>query len=447
MFNMKIILFILLLFQAFANEVILCQTKTPKSDSASKKVHDILQEAQVISQEKQIKLTIQNVDITTFPIIKIIVEAYHISGEPLDSIPLKSINVMENGIEQNVLSIEKISIKERVPVDFIFIVDKTGSMQNYIDDTKKNIFKFTKNLITRGIDYRVGLVLFSDWIEKVYQPTNDLSLFTSWLDATKAEGGGDVKENALEAISEATKIHFRPAANKVAVLITDAPYHQAGEHGDGSTEYTTSTIIDLLKSKDMRFFAIVPPKIENYSIIAKATRGNVYDIEFPFSTILDKFSHQLTNLFAIRYKTAEVAIPDSIRIALLNQRRQELVRKIIPIIELGRKLIIENLLYKTNSYELSDSVPELEVLTEFMKNKPNVAILVEGHTDAVGAAKLNDILSLQRAESVKRYLIGKGISAYRIKTKGYGKRKPIGDNTTEFGRQLNRRTEIVIVSK
>ena len=76
-----------------------------------------------------------------------------------------------------------------------------------------------------------------------------------------------------------------------------------------------------------------------------------------------------------------------------------------------------------------------------------MAILVEGHTDNRGADKLNDQLSLLRAESVKDYLVKRGIEANRIKTKGYGKRRPLAPNDTEFGRQLNRRTEIVIVSK
>jgi outer membrane protein OmpA-like peptidoglycan-associated protein/Mg-chelatase subunit ChlD len=412
-----------------------------------KTAKEVLQEAQVTSQQKQIKITIQNVDITSFPIIKIIVEAYNIYGEPLDTIPPETLTVMENGVEKKVISVEKISIKERVPVDFVFVMDKTGSMQSFIDQTKKNIYRFANSLQSRGIDYRIGLVLFSDNVERVYQPTNDLTRFLSWLDATKAEGGGDFKENSLEALAAAARMEFRPAANRVAILITDAPYHQQGEKGEGICQYTTSSIVKYLNDKELRVFSIVPQKLETYSAISKETRGCAFDIDFPFSTVLDRFSMQLTNLFAIRYRTAEPAIPDSIRIALLNEKKQELVRKIIPIIELGRKLIIENLLYKTNSAELSDSVPELEVLTEFLSNKKNVVILVEGHTDAIGSNKLNDALSLQRAESVKRYLVQNGIPAYRIKTKGYGKRRPIADNSTEFGRQLNRRTEIVIVSK
>ncbi|MFN3270330.1 MAG: OmpA family protein [Candidatus Kapaibacteriota bacterium] len=123
------------------------------------------------------------------------------------------------------------------------------------------------------------------------------------------------------------------------------------------------------------------------------------------------------------------------------------MRKTIPIVELGRKLIIENLLFDTNSASLPDTVKELEVLYQFMKNKPNVTILVEGHTDDRGSHPYNDKLSLMRAESVKNYLVSRGINPERIKTVGYGKRKPLAPNDTEFGRRLNRRTEIVILSK
>ena len=110
-------------------------------------------------------------------------------------------------------------------------------------------------------------------------------------------------------------------------------------------------------------------------------------------------------------------------------------------------IILENLLFDTNSYNVSDSVGELDVLATFMRSKPNISIMIEGHTDYVGGHSLNDNLSLRRAESVKQYLIRRGIPAHRITTKGYGKRRPIADNTTDFGKRLNRRTEIVIIAK
>jgi outer membrane protein OmpA-like peptidoglycan-associated protein len=131
----------------------------------------------------------------------------------------------------------------------------------------------------------------------------------------------------------------------------------------------------------------------------------------------------------------------------LSDNKRTLVRKTIPIVELGRKLILENLLFDTNSYAVSDTVGELDVLANFMKSKPHVSILIEGHTDYVGSHSLNDRLSLKRAESVKQYLIKRGIPLHRVSTKGYGKRRPIADNATDFGKRLNRRTEIVIIAK
>ncbi len=82
-----------------------------------------------------------------------------------------------------------------------------------------------------------------------------------------------------------------------------------------------------------------------------------------------------------------------------------------------------------------------------MNAKPNIEILIEGHTDNVGTHPINDALSLKRAESVKGYLVKQGIPAKRVSTTGFGERKPLASNNSEFGRRLNRRTEIVIVAK
>ena len=170
-------------------------------------------------------------------------------------------------------------------------------------------------------------------------------------------------------------------------------------------------------------------------------------MDYPFEAILNNFSTQLTNLYALKYKSSEPAIPDSIDIALIDEKKQILTQKTIPIVELGRKLIIENMLFSTGRAALPARVKELDVMTEFMKNRRNVVIMIEGHTDAVGSHRINDRLSLQRANAVKKYLLKKGISKRRIKTKGYGERRPISSNKTAFGRKLNRRTEIIIIAK
>ncbi len=409
----------------------------------------LAQEAKIQAVQKEIEITIRNVDISKFPEINVIIEAFNNLGQPLDSLSPQSLTVLENGVVKKIISVKRLSTNERVPVDFVFLIDKTGTMQNYMNSVMSNITSFATSLMARGIDYQIGLILFTDTVDEIYQPSNNVLSFLNWLRPVKATGGHDIKENALEALEAVTRdIKFRPSANKVVVLITDAPYHQKGDKGGyGITDQTTSSIIDLLVKNEVRVFAIVPPGLKEYLTISESTRGKMYNIDYPFATVLDNFSNQLTNLFALKYLTELEAIPDSIDISLINEQKQELVRKTIPIVELGRKLIIENLLYETNSALLADSIPELNVLYEFMNNKKNVKILVEGHTDSRGSHAINDVLSLRRAESVKEYLVKKGVNPDRIATIGYGKRKPIASNNTAFGMKLNRRTEIVIVAK
>lgn len=72
-------------------------------------------------------------------------------------------------------------------------------------------------------------------------------------------------------------------------------------------------------------------------------------------------------------------------------------------------------------------------------------IVAVGHTDSIGSDAYNDKLSLRRAESVKAYLVKKGIEANRIYTEGKGKRQPVADNKTAAGRAKNRRVEIEVV--
>ena len=79
-----------------------------------------------------------------------------------------------------------------------------------------------------------------------------------------------------------------------------------------------------------------------------------------------------------------------------------------------------------------------------MKNDKNATLLLEGHTDITGEESYNDDLSMKRAESIKKYLEFKGISADRIKIGVFGESKPKFSNDTPGGRVLNRRVEILI---
>jgi outer membrane protein OmpA-like peptidoglycan-associated protein len=408
---------------------------------------DILSKAKIEAARKEVDLTIQSVDISKFPIIKVLIEAYNKLGEPLDSLSPENIFIYESGERKQILEVQKIPVAEKIAVDFIFAIDKTGSMQQYIDAVRNNIVSFAQKLVKRGINYRLGLILFSDEVEKVYQPTTDVYEFLNWISVVKAFGGGDEKENSLEALNATTKMNFRHEASKVVILITDAPFHQVGETGEGLTKQSQKSIVEQMQKTQTRVFTIAPEKLKQYEEISKRTRGNFFDLDYPFSTVLDNFSNQLTCLYNVTYQSAKSNIPDSIEIGFYDVKQRKLIKKTIPIIELGRKLILEHLLFGVASYELPEDIAELNILADFMQSRPEMKILIEGHTDYLGEIETNQILSERRAEEVKKYLIKRGISTDRIQSVGFGELKPIASNASAFGRQLNRRTEIVILSK
>ncbi|HLS48329.1 MAG TPA: OmpA family protein [Gemmatimonadales bacterium] len=86
----------------------------------------------------------------------------------------------------------------------------------------------------------------------------------------------------------------------------------------------------------------------------------------------------------------------------------------------------------------------LQTLAANLDKYPDTDLLVVGHTDDVGADSYNQTLSERRARSAADYLVSQGVSRSRIQTSGRGEVEPVGENTTESGRQANRRVEIAI---
>lgn len=92
---------------------------------------------------------------------------------------------------------------------------------------------------------------------------------------------------------------------------------------------------------------------------------------------------------------------------------------------------------RPNSYATLNKVADLLI-------KKNLSLKLAGHTDNVGSATYNMKLSKERAESVKAYLVSKGVNPSRIEATGYGETQPIDTNKTEKGRQNNRRVEFTL---
>ena len=87
---------------------------------------------------------------------------------------------------------------------------------------------------------------------------------------------------------------------------------------------------------------------------------------------------------------------------------------------------------------------EISRVSRVLNQYPDTSIQVAGHTDSTGSEETNQALSERRAENVKNALVGQGVNPNRISTIGFGESAPIADNSTEAGRQLNRRVIITI---
>jgi OOP family OmpA-OmpF porin len=95
----------------------------------------------------------------------------------------------------------------------------------------------------------------------------------------------------------------------------------------------------------------------------------------------------------------------------------------------------------------SDSFAMLSEVADVLKARPEIKVRVEGHTDSRGTMKRNMKLSQERADSVKAFLVGKGVEPERLEARGFGPTQPIDDNRTSKGRENNRRTEFIITSQ
>ncbi len=113
----------------------------------------------------------------------------------------------------------------------------------------------------------------------------------------------------------------------------------------------------------------------------------------------------------------------------------------------GQTIEIKNLLFKADSATIDKTSYEvLDDVYGFLMTNDDVIIEIGGHTNGVPNDEYCDRLSTSRAKSVAEYLVNKGVNPTKVQFKGYGKKKPIADNKTKYGRDKNQRVEIKILS-
>jgi outer membrane protein OmpA-like peptidoglycan-associated protein len=182
-------------------------------------------------------------------------------------------------------------------------------------------------------------------------------------------------------------------------------------------------------------FGLGKDGIDRYKIVY-TTFGDILSKMYPeymatypqYSVVVDK-----SFLVSVIANHGELMEGKALQVAYSNEITSEVSSKSYQIqFETGSASI------KPESYKLLDEILQSSVVAEGLK------VGVYGHTDNVGGAQSNQALSEERANSVKSYLLSKGLSSQRIEAKGFGPSNPIANNATAAGRAQNRRVQIVL---
>lgn len=164
---------------------------------------------------------------------------------------------------------------------------------------------------------------------------------------------------------------------------------------------------------------------------------------------INQSAYYLVDNVSLKPVSDEYTCVQKLFVKRLEKKRQEALKNNVFAVLLtgeAKAITFKNVQFETNRSDLKqESFPELEQLKSFLENS-NVSIEIAGFTDNIGSAEHNQALSLARAESIKSWLINRGIEDLRLSTVGFGASNFVADNNSEAGRQLNRRVEVRLVN-
>jgi hypothetical protein len=254
------------------------------------------------------------------------------NGAPVGNLRVDNVKVFENGEPAKILDFR--GQGQGRPVDIIFVLDVTESMQPYIDAVKQNVIAFAQDLARNNRDYRLGLVTFEDYVVSAAadcncdyrkKMTSSVQEFTNWVGTLHAGGGGDIPEDQLDALAYASTFPFRPEAQGIVIIVTDAPDHHAGDgsahtqHDQGFwdhhpdkdkdvTDLTADQVAAMFKKNGLTLYAVVPPPFiaPDYALLVASSHGRSYNIvteEGRFSELVREIGHSIATQYSLTYRT------------------------------------------------------------------------------------------------------------------------------------------------
>jgi outer membrane protein OmpA-like peptidoglycan-associated protein len=202
------------------------------------------------------------------------------------------------------------------------------------------------------------------------------------------------------------------------------------------------TILDKKTSLPIEANVMLQSPSDKSKVEPIAKGNGVYEFNITSSTAKDyKISAD---------REGYVYLAQQIRIEGTTAKEKTISRTLsLQPIAVGTTSVLRNLFFDTGKATIKpESYPELNGFENMMKQNPTIRVEISGHTDDIGDNAFNKKLSQDRANSVKAFLVARGIDAKRLVSIGHGETKPLVSNDDEAGgREINRRVELKILSK
>lgn len=249
-------------------------------------------------------VTLRSLASNNFPFIYTTV-AVDTGGQPVGGLTTPSFTAHEDGRLQTDF-FDVTAPQQGGILDFIFLIDNSGSMGPEQQQVRDNIKAFVDSLVARNIDLRLGLVRFGQAAGSG-QPilvnngvmTDNVALFKSWLDQMTTDGS--VEPGLLAVERAATQYSFRTGSQRHFLLITDEENNGGGTLAQAiaachNNDVTVHTAVDCnALASDMHYC--------NANSIRGATNGLLFNVVGPYSDILNALTIVIRNAYIVRYRT------------------------------------------------------------------------------------------------------------------------------------------------
>ena len=192
-----------------------------------------------------------------------------------------------------ILSIEEKKEDIIVPIDYVIVMDCSGSMSKKIREVRKNVELFAKTLKTAGIDFRIGGILYGEEIISSLQPTRDIQEFLTFFEDADAIGNDEITSTA---IMKATEMQFRSNAKRNIIVLTDDCCIQDNAH------LSEIQVLSALWNHGCRLYSLINKENNNSGIITRLSLGKEYSINQPFIDVLKDVSKEQDIHYLVRLR-------------------------------------------------------------------------------------------------------------------------------------------------